>query len=220
MSFYYKELLEKLNVSIEESLLLNLLKEAKLTGLQKPQDKNQAVQEFLQKKIPEEFFEKGYLVMHPGSDRKNKEWPIEEWKKLVKKCEKDFFLVFTGKGKREKELVAKILEGSCNAISLVDDLSWKEFVDAIKEARALISIDTASIHIARGFSIPTYALFCGIEDPCYFAPPEAKVFFQRISCVPCYRKEGCESMSCLKEITAEKIYIEIMQDLESEKVIR
>ncbi|MEI6242864.1 MAG: glycosyltransferase family 9 protein [Chlamydiota bacterium] len=203
MSFYYEELLAKLDGSIKVSTQ-GFIQKPLLPNL--PKIKNG--REFLREKIPEKFLEKGYIVVHPSSDEMLKEWPLEKWQELLVKNQGSNFFVFTGKGEREKKNIKKICESFSSEffVDLSDKLQWEELLCVIQEAKLLISLDTCVTHIAKSFSVPNIILFAGLDDPCKWAPPESFLFFQQKSCLPCFKKEGCSKMECVRDVSVCDVY--------------
>jgi ADP-heptose:LPS heptosyltransferase len=148
---------------------------------------------------------KPYIVIHMGSGQAIKEWPLEKWKELSQKLSQDgHFLVFTGKGEREAKMIQEI---SCG-LSLCNRLSWSECISIIRDAQALISVDTGIAHVAAAFNIPSILIFTGIHPPALWRPLNlnAHVLTHPVPCAPCYRSTGCSTMSCIKNVSVDAVY--------------
>ena len=121
---------------------------------------------------------KNYIVLHMGTKEIQKEWPISQWKILAHKLScKKFTLVFTGKGEREQKAIQEISSSLPNTINLCDELNWNEFVSVLKEARAIISVDTVTIHLAAAFDIPILGLYFATKHIELWMPDYGKTHF-------------------------------------------
>lgn len=150
----------------------------------------------------------GYTVIHMGTSSLLKEWPLESWIELVKKLSsKGHRLVFTGQGRRETDLTKVACSHATNGIDLANRLRWVEFVQVIQQAQLLISVDSASIHIAAAAMVPTIAIFCGISAMEMWLPPHEKCkgLIHQVPCSPCFNKFGCPSMNCIRKLAPDKV---------------
>lgn len=183
--FYSLALLEKV-FFLEEKKLKPFLKEGK-TDRDLPKD---------------------YIVIHMGSGNPIKQWPIEKWKELCRRWSRQgHFLVFTGKGKREKQAIEEVTQGLENCLDLSEKLSWEESVAVVKRARLLVSVDTGLGHAASASETPAIHLYTGIHPLRLWAPLGSKktVLTHFVPCHPCHRGKGCESMSCIREISVDEV---------------
>ena len=150
-----------------------------------------------------------YIVCHPGSGNPLKEWSKANWKQLAKMLTiQGHHCMFTGKGEREKKIIEEIIKDIPNCLDLSDELSWKELTGLIFHSKLLISVDSASIHIAAAKEIPTIVLYCGINNPSYWAPRHEKTItlMEKVPCAPCHKPLGCESMRCIQGISAKRVF--------------
>lgn len=147
---------------------------------------------------------KPYIVMHMGSGDAIKEWPLEKWKELAQKLSQDgHFLVFTGKGEREAKMIQEV---SCG-LNLCDKLSWTECISLVRDAQALISVDTGIAHVAAAFNTPSVLIFNGIHPLDLWRPlnPNAHSITHPVPCAPCHRARGCSAMSCIKNVSVDAV---------------
>jgi heptosyltransferase I len=105
------------------------------------------------------FTESNTIIFHLGTSDPRKEWKANQWNSLAKAFkEKGFSLVFTGSGKRDRELIKEAgLEDFGK--SLVDELSFAELALNLKNAKLLISVDSVPIHLAAFLKVPFVALY-------------------------------------------------------------
>ncbi|MBI3236190.1 MAG: putative lipopolysaccharide heptosyltransferase III [Chlamydiales bacterium] len=86
-----------------------------------------------------------------------------------------------------EEIVQKIPE--VPLLNLAGKTDLKEFAALIKNAKALITVDSVSLHIASATKTPVIALF-GPTSEINWGPwmhPRSQVVAQNFSCRPCYR---------------------------------
>ncbi len=149
-----------------------------------------------------------YVVFHMGSTSVLKEWDVKQWIQLALRFEAfGWAIVLTGKGDRERKLCREVAS-STKAKNLCDQLDWMEFVMTIQEAKVVITVDTAAVHIAAGSLTPTIVLYAGINSPHMWVPPFhfCKLLMNRVACAPCFNKKGCVTMDCIRGIRVEDVY--------------
>lgn len=149
--------------------------------------------------------QRDHIVVHMGSANPLKEWSVPRWIELIQRCETmDWNICLTGKGAREGELCAQVAAAT-RAKNLCNQLDWPDFVSTVQEAKLLIAVDSAAVHIAAAVSTPTLVLYAGMNSPHMWLPPNCKGLMQRVPCAPCFNKKGCASMACIREIEVEKV---------------
>ncbi|MBI3508858.1 MAG: glycosyltransferase family 9 protein [Chlamydiia bacterium] len=146
------------------------------------------------------------FVIHMGTSSELKEWPFESWKELIKLLG-DRPLFFTGQGEREWERADAACQLAKNGINLCNRLNWRQFVETVQQAKCLISVDSAAIHVAAAAKVPTVALFTGIADMRLWLPPHphCKGLIHKVLCSPCLNKRGCAFMACIRQITPKEV---------------
>jgi heptosyltransferase-3 len=104
-----------------------------------------------------------YLLFHPATRWRRKEWPIEYWETLGKRIiqeEQKSIVVSSGPASDEiefsKELTKRLGEkASCTEGAT----SWRQLAGLIRNASCFIGVDTAAMHLAAACQCPTVALF-------------------------------------------------------------
>ncbi len=159
------------------------------------------------------FLDEGYVVIHMGSALKAKEWPLEKWAEVVSiLSEKKVPIVFTGRGKREKDRIHKILAKAPYGVDLSDLLNWKEFCGIIAGAKVLVGVDSVAGHIASAYKVPTIVIYTGINSIEMWKPVGLKdAFTSRVPCSPCHRKHGCLHMTCIRSVDTAKVAEKVLQ---------
>ena len=152
------------------------------------------------------------ILFHIGTGAEKREWPVSHWRKLAKLCiDAGYHLVFTGQGSRESMQIEKITQGLKNVTNYCDQLNFEEWTALISKAPLLVNVNTSAGHVASAFQIPNIVLFSGIDKQEQWGPfnPKSTLLMKMMPCYPCYR--GCKSMSCIREISVEEVFAEILK---------
>ena len=98
--------------------------------------------------------EQKLILVAPGSQRPEKMWPIEKYRKVIQKLKKNknYFIGITG-SKAEKELPLNF-ENDKNVIDFRGEINLVEFGALISKADIVVGNDSSPIHIASGFEKP------------------------------------------------------------------
>lgn len=152
--------------------------------------------------------DRDYVVVHMGSSSPLKEWDADRWIRLIARFEAmGWRICLTGKGSREQEICTRVALAT-RAKNLCDQLDWASFVSTVQEAKLLIAVDSAAVHIAAGALTPTIVLYAGMNSPCMWLPPSSNCrgIMKRVPCAPCFNKMGCSTMACIRGIEEEQIF--------------
>jgi ADP-heptose:LPS heptosyltransferase len=104
---------------------------------------------------------KEWIVMHPGVSEEKRKYPIELWTETAHLLAAKFKMpiVLTG-SPAEKQLTEEIQQGiGGNAISIAGLLNIEEFIAIIKKTFLVISVNTATVHIAAATKTPVIVLY-------------------------------------------------------------
>ena len=156
---------------------------------------------------------KELVVVHPGSGGSAREWPLQNFSKLVVKLitERNAHVLVTG-GKGEERKVAEILLASHGlAIPLVNKLNLKELAALYKTSNLFISNSTGPLHLAVAVGTPVVGLFPQITalsakrwGP-YSGVRKVLVPDRPVDCSDCIRSNG-EHCACMQSITVDDVY--------------
>jgi ADP-heptose:LPS heptosyltransferase len=104
--------------------------------------------------------EKKYLIFHPGVSEEKRKYPIERWITLGKLAGKTGLpILLTGTAK-EGELTRAIAAGiGDNALDMAGRFSTGEFITLTDGAASVVSVNTATIHIAAACQTPVIVLY-------------------------------------------------------------
>lgn len=150
-----------------------------------------------------------YRVLHTGSSQATRDWPENYWRQLATQLvENGHLLVFTGKGKRDSNRISSIIRDLPNCINACDRLSYHGFVNSIKHAELVYSVETAAGHIAAATDTPVVWIHSGMTDAKQWAPLSSKsrILQSNRHCSPCFRIEACESLKCMWDINPSDVY--------------
>jgi ADP-heptose:LPS heptosyltransferase len=167
------------------------------------------VKNSLREKLPQQIRDRGYLIFHMGTGHDLKCWEEEKWRGLAQHLsDEGFSIIFTGKGKKDRERIKRVMEDISNATSLCDQLSFQELCFLIKKTRLLISVDSVPQHIAAVYNTPLLLLFCGMNQQAEWMANHANAHFlmESVPCAPCYNPRGCASMQCIRGISVDRVY--------------
>ena len=112
-----------------------------------------------------------FVVLSPGAHQPEKRWPVERFVQLgqwlMDRCHVRLLLVGDTHDRQVGGVLAHQL--STCAVNRVGQTSVRELMALITQARAVISHDTGTMHIAAALQRPLVALF-GPTNPVRFAP--------------------------------------------------
>ncbi len=133
-----------------------------------------------------------YIIVNAATRWKFKTLLPQQWQQVVTTLlERDINLVFSGS--REDRLFYETFVDQASRIAC--DFDLHETFSLYRYSRALLSIDSLSIHVASAFNIPTFAIF-GPSGEAQWRPlhTTSEIYEQsaKFPCRPCGR-DGCES---------------------------
>ena len=161
---------------------------------------------------------KDYIVFHPASGARIREWPLENWLLLACKLERaGWKIVFTGHGMREQKN-AEVIRSACpGSIDLCGCLSWEQFVCVLQAARLLVGVESAAGHTAAAVSTPCVVIYSGVTNTSQMRPLGAAVrtVSHAVPCTPCFRTRGCSGMECVREVSVDRVFEACLESLRS-----
>jgi ADP-heptose:LPS heptosyltransferase len=102
-----------------------------------------------------------WMVLHPGVSEEKRTYPKSHWIALGRQliAQTGMQLMITGSAS-EKELSAEIAAGiGDGAVPLAGLLDMEGFIAVISEAPLVITVNTATAHVAAAFDIPVLVLY-------------------------------------------------------------
>jgi len=166
------------------------------------------------------------ILIHPGTRKLTKGWPY--YRELIEEIIRRFdaFIIISGDSS-EVPFINRILDGleNKNILNLAGKTTLKQLAAICSIADIAIGNDSGVLHIARAVKIPTITIF-GPED--YRLAGDADDRDMRLFAdVPCRtgsdyfgiampdvkrcKKESCDSLICMKEITPDMVLKKIQE---------
>ena len=151
--------------------------------------------------------EKKIIIFAPGAAfGPSKMWPVEKFKEIGEKLNKDFFILILG-SKSEKNIGDQIVTNK-NIINLCGETSITDAVDLMHISEFCVSNDSGLMHLAAATNTKSISIY-GATSP-ELTPPLTKnkqIHYKGLSCSPCFekiRKYG--HYNCLVEIQADDVF--------------
>lgn len=143
-----------------------------------------------------------YRIIHMGTGAERREFPLPFWRELAGQLCRDHVVLFTGRGEREAENIAIVMQDLPNCVNACDRLSWNGFVAAVRHAEVLYGVESMAGHVAGAVDTRCVVLYGGTAGVARWRPEGAKstVVTNHLPCAPCLRSAGCLEMTCMKNI--------------------
>lgn len=113
-----------------------------------------------------------FLIVHPGSARREKYWEVDRWATVIEAAAEDGLKsVITGAGSPvEQAHIAEICSRCRNrVIDLSGQVDLLTLAALIQRARVLLTVDSAPMHLAAATQTPQVVLF-GPTNPLHWRP--------------------------------------------------
>lgn len=105
---------------------------------------------------------KKWIVLHPGTRWKRKQWQEARWVEIGRQfCSMGFQVVISaGPDLEEKELAGRITRSlGSDCVNTAGQLTWAELAGLLYRAVLFVGVDTAAMHLAAACGTPSVALF-------------------------------------------------------------
>lgn len=143
------------------------------------------------------------ILVNLSAGKTNRIWGKENWKELLALLSKDetYSIILNSFGSGDKELAAE-LKNEFSSIHIYSG-EYMEIAGIVKNSTAVISPDTAIIHMASAFDIPVVGLYTDVKwNIDRFAPLSVK---QRVLISP--------DNDSIKQITPDTVYRALLEIL-------
>ena len=159
------------------------------------------------------------LAINPIAKWDTKLWEADRFGILADRLQEtlDCDIVFTG-GREDRSVIEEISEKmEKKPVNFAGVTGLKDLACLYTRCRLLVTTDTGPMHMAAAMGCPTVALF-GPTAPWRTGPygQGHKVITGDVECRPCFRKK-CDEMTCMKEISVNRVYEGVMELLKREK---
>lgn len=106
------------------------------------------------------FKNKKYIALCTTSKLKIKDMPLLTAIELIEKLNADGYeVLFVGNGEKAKKYSEELLNNNCKIINLVNKTTIYELAQVLRNCKALISVDTGTMHFAYANKVPTVCVF-------------------------------------------------------------
>lgn len=133
-----------------------------------------------------------FVALAPGSLWATKRWPAERFAAAAAGLAASGFVVVLIGGKEDRELAELVIReakaGQDKLINLCGATSLRESYAVLEQAHALLTNDSAPMHLGVAAGIPVLAVYCSTLPEFGFAPrgPRDRVFeVHGLECRPC-----------------------------------
>jgi heptosyltransferase-1 len=171
-----------------------------------PESGAEAIQEVCQLLNTSQISDVPYRIIHVGAGARHRELPASFWRELAEALSQRYTLIFTGHGHREAEQITAIIDGLDHCINACNSLSWTGFVAAVRHAEALYGIESMAGHVAGAVGTRCIVVYTGAAGVARWRPEgPVTVMSNHLECAPCGLPNGCETMTCIRGITAQDL---------------
>lgn len=153
-----------------------------------------------------------YAVIAPGTVWETKRYPIEMMADVARKLLERFANVVIVGGKKDVGFVKDLVGIGRGIISAVGRFSVMSSAEIVRRASLLVANDSAPVHIASAFNVPTVAIFGPTVREFGFFPyhdRSAVVEVDGLRCRPCsmHGTRNCPigTFVCMKRITPDEV---------------
>lgn len=161
--------------------------------------------------------EGNYIVFHVypgGSLALLKRWPEENWIRLAKEISSiyGYRILFSG-GRNDSAalngIVSQLSLECVKAVNIAGDYSLQEMINVLKNAKAVVSVDTGIMHLAAAAEATLIALLGPTADE-RWGPlsDKAIVVSSKEKCSPCISlgfDSVCKKAACMENISVEMV---------------
>jgi len=165
------------------------------------------------------------VLIHPGPSWPVKEWPPENWSRLVAELRARGFTSIGQLGVGRYMNFGKVeVSPVPGAVSLLDAFTVEECIAAIAQAKLFIGIDSGLLHIAACTRTPAVGIF-GSTLPQFFYAEKIRAAFavSDVPCAGCYHRlprlhwiTGCpHDIQCMKTLKVETVLRACLDRLEA-----
>ncbi len=151
-----------------------------------------------------------FVVFCPFSTRDQKNWTTAHWRQLAQAVDEQLAYDCVILGSPADSSTARAMTTQDNLFELTGKTTLRQAASVIKQAKALVGVDTGLTHIGVVSDIPTLALFGSTCPYLHTDSAVAKVIYHDLSCAPCKRRPVCDgAYSCMRDISVNEVMIEL-----------
>jgi len=167
--------------------------------------------------------EKDFLGIFPGADKKEKIWPCDKWHDLLN--EQNLYRHVVIFGSKSDFVLARQIAGGVKGdhlylIDLTGRTTLRQLVACIKRCGALVSADSAGLHIATASDVPSVGLMGGYHYGRFYPwgdPAIHRVAKVDMDCYHCNFDCRYGDYRCVRDIPVEMVLGELKKAMSNER---
>ncbi len=145
-----------------------------------------------------------YVVVAPFTTRPQKHWTHAHWRALIGRLSAAGHQVACLGGPGDREEAVALLDG-LPVLNWVGNYPLGVSASLVKQAVAVIGVDTGLTHMGIAAGIPTVALFGSTCPYLETGRDNVRVIYHGLECAPCKRSPTCAGrFDCMVGITADE----------------
>lgn len=154
------------------------------------------------------------ISINCATDNSCKDWPIDEWAKLLEKLKQKYECSFIAFGEKEdKKIYEKIQKKSgIRIINFCGKTTHRETIEAYKKVNMLITIDSSAAHLAANAGTKDIIIIYGPSSEKRWKPisrqSQIHQIYRDVKCRPCNARV-CMDKKCLNNISADFVFEQI-----------
>jgi heptosyltransferase-1 len=146
-----------------------------------------------------------YVVIAPFTTRPQKHWTHAHWRVLIGRLADAGHQVACLGGPGDREEAVTLLDG-LPIMNWVGSYPLGVSASLVKQAAAVIGVDTGLTHMGIAADIPTVALFGSTCPYLETGRDNVRVIYHGLECAPCKRSPTCAGrFDCMVGITADEV---------------
>jgi heptosyltransferase III len=153
------------------------------------------------------------LILHPKSQGSGREWPLENYIRLVQVLDPNRFKIFISGTRQEQKTLQPLFDQVGDRVNdITGKMNLRQFLSFIHHCDGLVASGTGPVHLAAVIGKDAIGMYPPIRPvhPSRWQPigPKAKVFVINRDCSDC--KKNIKACHCIRELEPEwvKNYLE------------
>ena len=154
-----------------------------------------------------------YCLFIPNTTWPTKHWPIAYWRELITKMQQENLpVILPGGYAHELPKIQKIADGFANC-HILQKTSLDQLALIIKQAQAIVSVDTGLSHLAAAIERPTIVIYGPTNPETIGTRGQEQIHLQaKFACAPCLQKnctysgESAVTPACFSTVSAQQVW--------------
>jgi ADP-heptose:LPS heptosyltransferase len=155
------------------------------------------------------------VILHTGSGKSVGLWETQKWARLGDILQEKYNVkVIIAGGKSEVKTANEIAsQMKMRPTNYTGIISIKEFISLLTFSKLVIGLDSFASHASAAVGIPAIVIHNGIQPLNVWKPWGGQVIpvTREADCAPCWQREGCSHMKCIKEVGVEDVIKQVTE---------